>query len=316
LGQCIKSVLSQKGVEVRALIIDDCSSDDTEVVGLNLAKGDRRVLYRRHRQNLGHIATYNEGLLEWAEADYVLLLSADDMLAPNSLMRAAHIFDENHDAGLCYGRQIVFEDQPPKKSTLTEEKQTCEVMSGKAFIEMCCSEGGNPVGTPTAVVRTSLQKRIGGYRPDLPHSGDLEMWLRCACEGHVARLDEIQAYKREHSTNMVKGFTATILPDLKQRLMAFESAIRICNGRIGDSDLLLEMARTSLAGQAFWGAHSLFEEGFASESKELSDFAIVLDPSWASRPDWKRLMFKRKLGARVWKLINPFVEYFRNQKFH
>ena len=29
-------------------------------------------------------------------------------------------------------------------------------------------------------MRTSLQHEIGGYDPLLPHSGDLEMWLRAA----------------------------------------------------------------------------------------------------------------------------------------
>ena len=44
---------------------------------------------RRHEVNQGHIATYNEGLLEWAKADYTVLLSADDLLAPGALARAA-----------------------------------------------------------------------------------------------------------------------------------------------------------------------------------------------------------------------------------
>ena len=40
--------------------------------------------FRRHPVNRGHIATYNEGL-EWASGDYLLVLSADDMLTPGAL---------------------------------------------------------------------------------------------------------------------------------------------------------------------------------------------------------------------------------------
>jgi hypothetical protein len=130
----------------------------------------------------------------------------------------------------------------------------------------------------------------------------------------VARLDEVQAYKREHSSNMVKGFISTILPDLKQRLMAFESAIRGCDGRIDNPLSLLEMAKNSLAGQAFWGTHELFEKGLSKESQELLDFAQALDPSWPSRPEWKRFMLKRRLGLRIWKFINPLAEFLRNKK--
>ena len=82
LPRCVASVLSQEGVDVRALIIDDCSTDETPAVGAALAQQDARVLYRRHAKNMRHIATYNEGLIDWASADYCLLLSADDLLAP------------------------------------------------------------------------------------------------------------------------------------------------------------------------------------------------------------------------------------------
>lgn len=66
LRGCVESVLMQEDVEV---IIDDCSSDETDAVGQELA-ADPRVTYRRHQVNRGHIATYNEGL-EWASADYL-----------------------------------------------------------------------------------------------------------------------------------------------------------------------------------------------------------------------------------------------------
>ena len=134
LEQCVDSVTSQKEVEVRALIIDDCSIDNTEEVGKMLAMKDKRVQFRRHEKNHGHIATYNEGLLDWAEADYVLLLSADDMLAPNALARAAHVLSGNHDIGFCYGRQIIFEEEPPKGNGCPGEQPAFEVMSGREFI--------------------------------------------------------------------------------------------------------------------------------------------------------------------------------------
>ena len=72
LEGCVESALRQEGVDVRVLIIDDASPDDTEVVGRRLAERDPRVTYRRHAVNQGHIATYNEGLLEWADGDYAL----------------------------------------------------------------------------------------------------------------------------------------------------------------------------------------------------------------------------------------------------
>src|SRR6266436_2977703 len=68
LRECVESVLSQEGVDVRVMIIDDCSPDNTPQVAAELMSRDSRIEYRRHEKNIGHIATYNEGL-EWASGD-------------------------------------------------------------------------------------------------------------------------------------------------------------------------------------------------------------------------------------------------------
>src|SRR4051812_4578035 len=88
LAACVDSVLSQDGVDVRALIIDDASTDDSVRMARALAASDERVRLRCHPRNRGHIATYNEGLLEWADAEYLVLLSADDLLVAGALRRA------------------------------------------------------------------------------------------------------------------------------------------------------------------------------------------------------------------------------------
>ena len=62
LQGCVSSILAQRGVDVRVLIIDDCSPDDTPAVASRLADADARVEYRRNEANLGLIATANEGL--------------------------------------------------------------------------------------------------------------------------------------------------------------------------------------------------------------------------------------------------------------
>src|ERR1700738_1157211 len=109
LRGCVQSVLSQPGVDVRVLVIDDASSDETPELGLELAASDSRVNFRRHDTNKGHIATYNEGLIDWSTADYTVLLSADDLLAPGSLSRAVGIMDGNANIGMVYGSTVHFE---------------------------------------------------------------------------------------------------------------------------------------------------------------------------------------------------------------
>lgn len=103
LRACVDSILTQRDVDVRILIIDDMSNDSSEEVGRALAREDARVTYRRHTVNQGHIKTFNEGIIDWATADYTLLLSADDMLTPGALARAAQALNRHPEAGLVCG---------------------------------------------------------------------------------------------------------------------------------------------------------------------------------------------------------------------
>jgi len=101
--------LGQAGVDVRVLVIDDASPDNTAEVAAALAGKDPRVIIIRHATNKGHIKTYNEGI-EWASADYMLLLSADDYLLPGALRRAAELMDAYPEVGFTFGNVIELSD--------------------------------------------------------------------------------------------------------------------------------------------------------------------------------------------------------------
>lgn len=313
LEESVGSVLCQDGIDVRVLIIDDCSGDNTYEIGTKLAGRDGRVLYKRHCRNRGHIATYNEGLLEWADGEYALLLSADDVLAPGALRRATDVMDSRPKVGMCYGLQTTFCGEAPTAGELVAGYARHEVVNGEDFLELSCRGGANPVATPTAVVRTDMQRRVGGYRKTLPHTGDLEMWLRFAAYASIGRIDAVQAYKREHANNMVKQFTQIIVPDLQQRMLAFESALCGCRELLRDAEGLLRLARGSLAEEAFWSAHRALESGRGELVQELLEMAAEWDSAWPSRPEWQRFEWKRRVGLKGWRMIEPVVTFLRRR---
>jgi glycosyltransferase involved in cell wall biosynthesis len=314
LRACVESVLAQPRVDVRVLVIDDASPDDTPQVAAALVRQDRRVEYRRHEVNQRHIATYNEGL-RWASADYTLLLSADDLLAPGALRRAARVLDRYPYIGLVHGRQTFFDTAPgPAQTPEHETDGPCEVLSGEAFVESCCAVGHNPVATPTAIVRTALQHTIGGYSASLPHTADLEMWLRFAARSGVARLEAHQAYKRMHQANMQYQFVAAALTDLRELQAAFDSFFHQDGRLLSAAGPLQELAHLRVAERAFWAASRAFDDGDDSACRQLLDYAGQLRPDLPARPEWSRLRWKRRLGARGWSLLHPWVERFRRKK--
>jgi glycosyltransferase involved in cell wall biosynthesis len=312
LAECVESILSQSLSDLRVLIIDDASSDDTPGVARELASRSRRVQYRRHQINIGHIATYNEGL-DWAESDYVVLLSADDLLAPGALVRAATLMDARPEVGMIYGSCIKLPIGQPVPVLEPETDQPCwKITPGNALLEYLCAQGSNPIPTPTVVVRTQLQKRVGGYRPELPHSGDLEMWLRFAAHGSaVGEVDAVQAIKRVHSSNMSRQYFDEIIPDLDQKLAAFNSVLHHHGDGLQAASELKKMYTKSISDDAFWRAAHAFDAGNINMCNRLLTYAASIYPEVSTKPEWNRMVLKQRIGPGLWSLLRPLVDGLR-----
>jgi glycosyltransferase involved in cell wall biosynthesis len=313
LDQCVKSVLDQKGVDVRVLIIDDASPDNTPEVAAALAREDQRITVGRHIANKGHINTYNEGI-EWASADYMLLLSADDYLLPGALARATSLMDAHPEVGFTFGNVIelsVSGKEMPKKSIIEATNGSPKrILEGRKFIE--ASGVDNLVATCTAVVRTGLQKRLGGYRQELPHTGDMEMWLRFAAHAAVGFISAHQGVYRLHSANMSTAYyflldgcvtytTNGRLADLQQRKSAIDCFSERCGSVLRPCDCLYRRLSESAVGHA----SAAFNEGQMEESRQLSDFALAVYPQIRSSSRWMKLTCKRWMGARTWRAVRP-----------
>jgi GT2 family glycosyltransferase len=302
LAACVDSILSQRGVDVRVLILDDASPDETETVGRALERADNRVEYRRHAHNVGHIATYNEGL-GWAAADYVLLLSADDALVPGALARITRVMDAHPEVTLGYGRDVTFTaDIPPRLSGAADIHARSEIVEYRRFLEVSCGLGHTPIQAPTAVVRNSVQQRVGGFLAEHPHSGDTEIWLRLAAQGRVAFVDASQAFRRLHPASMSGEYS--LLGRLEQHKRAFDTHLdRDCP--LPDRDWFRARVHATLAGQAFWlGAHA-FDKGDVQTCEACLAFACDADRSIQSTRPWRRLALKRRVGARAWRWLRP-----------
>ena len=312
LEECVRSVLTQEGVDVRVLIVDDASPDNSELVGRRLASEDPRVEYRRHAVNQGPSASYNEPI-DWADAEYFLVLSADDLLTPGALGRVVTLMEAHADVVMAYGRVIHLrgaEDRPPCPPPRTFETR---VVSGSQFCEESCAKVANLVFTPTAVVRTSQQKAIGPYRKDLPHTGDMDMWFRCAARGSIGFIDADQAYYRVHGQNMstVQYVGAT---DLNQQWVVFEELFRTQGHRLGNPELLDAHVRQDLAWRAFWMAGDHFERGERAACDECIALAVRLWPDVRRTGAWLRFVCKSAVGPHAWSRLRPAVDALRGRR--
>lgn len=307
LTSCVESVLTQQGVDVRALIIDDASPDNTADVGQRLAARYHAVQFRRHNINKGHIATYNEGLLDWSTADYVVLLSADDMLAPSALGRAIRIMEADKSVGMVYGRTLHFQHQHELPESI-EPAAGFDRYFGTTWIEKRLHAGYNVITSPEVVVRGSIQKLVGGYRPELPHSGDLEMWMRIAAISNIAYVRNVQAYYRVHSSSMQRTKYQSSFVDLVHRKAAFNLFLQH-HPSFGSNHNWNQTVSRALAREALWDACRAYDHDQveSARTEELVQFAINSCPDAQLLPEYSALKRRQRLGAPLCNRTQIFI---------
>jgi glycosyltransferase involved in cell wall biosynthesis len=305
LRQCVESVLSQPGPRLRVLIIDDASPDNTSEVARELATKDARVAVARHAANRGHIATYNEGL-DWASGTYLLLLSADDYLLPGALSRSVTLMDAHPEVGFVFGNVLQLQENGATREVRPFPKSRtgahAHILMGPEYVEM--SGATNLVATPTAVVRTEIQKQLGGYRPELPHAGDMEMWLRFAARASVGFVDAAQAVYRLHASNMSNAYMAgKSLPDVRQRKAALDLFFDNGGRSLPRAMELRRRVLHALAREALGLASAAFNDEDFSVSKQLCDFARFVSPGIDRSWPWMKVAVKRRIGIRASRML-------------
>lgn len=293
LAECVKSVFEQQNVCVDVLIIDDASTDGSAELVTNLAAEDARIRTICHETNRGYIATFNEGLAQ-ASGDYTVILSADDRLTPGCLARATSLMEEHASVGLTYGFPIDFTDTdlPPARTVATN----WIIWRGYDWIAHRCKSGHNVLRSPEAIMRTSIIRGIGGFREDLPHTPDFEMWMRVATVsdvGYVSGAD--QAYYRVHENNMHYSFDT--LADVSERLRAFDAIFTERSELLRNSNLLHDTAHRVLAREALGHAISAFARGLADQElvNDYAAFALTAWPDAKHFREWRTLWRLREM---------------------
>lgn len=310
LRDCVASILSQDLRDVRVLIIDNASTDDSLAVARMLA-ADPRIEIVAHPRNLGPHASFNRGI-EWAESEYFMVLCADDMLLPGALSRAVAIMDRHPEIGLAYGRSaLVFgEDHPTGEEGLSRE-QSWRVLAGTALLERFCRTGICHIAGCTAVVRTAVQKRVGYYRPELPHTDDFELWMRFAVQGAVAETDTLQGLLRVHGENRSAPVHQDHSRDIVHCEAAFESFFAKEGAELPGAAALHRMARHSLGARAYWSALSHLSRGHLGPGRSLMRHATRLSPSTAVLPPVGYLFHRDDLASRLAQIGGEIIRWSR-----
>ena len=193
LGRTLDSVFAQTFGDFEVVVSDNCSTDGT--VALVERYDDPRLRLVRNPENIGAIRNWNQVRAQ-ARGDYVKLLPADDVLAPDCLARQVAVFEDPAHAGVVMvaaKRDIVDEHD----RVLLRDRGLAGmrgVVRGPDAIRRAVRNGTNVFGEPAAVlVRNEVLARCRPFGDVRPYMVDLELWCEVLTHGDLYALPETLA---------------------------------------------------------------------------------------------------------------------------
>jgi len=184
IRESIDSVLAQTYENWELLIVDDCSTDDTETVVS--AYTDPRIRYMRNEHNMGAALTRNRALRE-AKGRYIAFLDADDLWLPEKMERQIAFMQQNGYAFTYHNYTEIDEQSKPLGVFVSGKRKV-----SKWAMRSCCWPGCLSVLYDAQVIG---QIQI----PDIRKNNDSAMWLQAVQKADCYLMPETLAQYRRRT---------------------------------------------------------------------------------------------------------------------
>lgn len=180
VGEAVGSALGQEGGPPRVIVVDDGSTDPDTATALDELSPEVEVL---RQENRGVALARNAGLAR-AETPYVIVLDADDRLAPGAVAAMRRPLEAESRLGFAYGHMRFFGDWegvmrlPPYDPFRLLFRHTIGL---------------------SALTRRRVVEDTGGFDPAFEHYEDWELWLNALAHGWQGKqVDAVTLEYRRH----------------------------------------------------------------------------------------------------------------------
>lgn len=187
LKESIESVLRQTYTNFELIVVNDCSTDPTELVVTEYQKKDSRVKLFNNEVNLKLPKSLNRGFEE-AEGEYLTWTSDDNIFLPNAIERMVQTLEENPNVDMVY----------TDYQKIDAQGQVIEENCAEELEWICCT---NPIGACFLYTRAIAQK-VGKYNPDMFLAEDYDYWIRIFRNGNIYFLKENLYQYRVHGGSL------------------------------------------------------------------------------------------------------------------
>lgn len=197
LAEAAASVLRQTVLPDRVLVVDDASSDGTEVIGRALETSHPNlVTFVRHKKNLGIVRTFNEAVTNM-DTDYVVFLGADNRFMSNYIEKSAETLDADSAVGVAYTDYALFGPRAPVVYRQFPEAMRGETRADTFWIINFPDEQEHVVkvmttGKENVIHGSSMFRReawatVGGYREFQQQPEDFDLFRRIVGAGWMPK---------------------------------------------------------------------------------------------------------------------------------
>lgn len=176
LQRAVMSALSQTLRDLRVLVIDDASGDETDRVMHELAPKDDRIVYVQHEKNIGLAANFQYGL-KHITTPFFSFLSDDDALLPNLYADALAEFDRHPQAMFVVLGTVTVGDTGHVLGISTANWRPGFYPRGEGLMAM--AQNGAPIWT-SVIFRRAVLEELEGLDPEIGVGIDRDFLFRAA----------------------------------------------------------------------------------------------------------------------------------------
>lgn len=193
LPSCLESVLSQSGVRVRVIVVDDTKSRE-EGAELKDLIGQWKGVRLIDNDGEGVVDALNTGIRH-IQSDLFSRMDADDIQLPGHLYRAVAAFRGDPSLAVC-GSLVRYINAGGRLLPSVDWLEAGIPLDPRGIRSGLRSH--NCIFNSTTVLRTEDVLRVGGYRKTFDRVEDYDLWLRMSAVGDIRNLARISVLYRIH----------------------------------------------------------------------------------------------------------------------
>lgn len=223
LKESIDSILKQDYPNIDIIVIDDCSTDGTNILMKNYEKNSS-VIYIRNEKNCGPGSNRKKAFENYANGDYILFLDDDDYLIDTNYITKAVDFHKKH-AKISFVAANVFYEFSKNNILKPSICNLGEIINRYDYFINFGKKGfPKPASTLTTLFKRECLIKMGIL--DMKMVNDASIYLRSLLVGDAGFIDEIVGVYRIHGDNITFNLSSEfIIENLEEKLQIKNIAI-------------------------------------------------------------------------------------------